>query len=168
MKIKLKNLLRLWIIFTFIFTSFSIYCVYGLIAVNQARDVAECAVEQRIAGLPTITVIEKEKEIVIEKPIYTYEFPFETEDLGTYSVKAACSDCLESREYSNMAGHSDITVFASSSVFPEGTLLWIEDVGIRQVQSIYTDYAGIVVYKDSHFDVDAFSEKKLRVFKVLE
>lgn len=168
MKIKLKNLLRLWIIFTFIFTSFSIYCVYGLIAVNQARDVAECAIEQRIVGLPAITVIEKEKEIVIEKPIYTYEFPFETEDLGTYSVKAACSDCLEKREYSNMAGHSDITVFASSDVFSEGTLLYIQDVGIRQVQTIYTNYKGIVVYMDDHSDVDAFSEKELRVFKVLE
>ena len=168
MKIKLKNLLRLWIIFTVILTSVCIYSVFSLISAWDSMDVQECAVEQRIAGLPNVTIVEKENEIIIEKPIYNYEFPFETEDLGTYSVKAACSDCLEKREYSNMAGHSDITVFASSDVFSEGTLLYIQDVGIRQVQTIYTNYKGIVVYMDDHSDVDAFSEKELRVFKVLE
>ena len=168
MKIKLKNLFRLWIVFTVILTSLSIYCVYGLISANKSIDVEECAVEQGIAGLPSITVIEKEKEIIVEKPVYIYDFPFETEDLGTYNVKAACSDCLGSQKYPKMAGNSEITVFASENVFAEGTLLWIEDVGIRQVQTIYTDYTGIVVYMDNHSEVDAFSEKEVRVFKVLE
>lgn len=168
MKIKMKNLLKLWIIFTVILTSVCIYSVFSLISARDSMDVQECAVEQRIVGLPNVTVVEKEKEIIIEKPIYNYEFPFETEELGTYSVKAACSDCLDNKEYPNMKGRSDVTVFASSDVFAEGTLLYIQDVGIRQVQTIYTDYKGIVVYMDKHSDVDAFSEKELRVFKVLE
>ena len=167
MRMKFQTLIKLWVIITLILTAICVFAVYSINAAD-IKDVAECQVEVGMVGLPSVTVIEKEKEVIIEKEELVYEFPFETKDLGTYAVKGSCEKCLPQKEYSKMRAKSKVTVFASENVLPEGTLVWIENVGIRQVQTVYSEYNGIFVYFDSHNDEENFGEQELRVFEILE
>lgn len=171
MKLKLKNVMRFWIIFTLILTFLCIYITYNIVVDDEpevAKEVQECLVEAGMVGLPSVTVIEREEEVIVEKVVDVYSFPFETRELGTYKVKGACKDCLPSKEYKKMQGKEGVTVFASANVIPEGSLIWVENVGIFQVQTVYTDYTGIFVYFSSHSEAETFGEKDLKVFEILE
>ena len=83
-------------------------------------------------------------------------------------VKGVCNSCMPKREYSNMLGKENVTVFASENVLPEGTLIWVEGVGIRQVQTVYSSYNGIFIYFDNHSKAENFGEKEALVFEILE
>ena len=94
-------------------------------------EVQECLVENQIVGLPSISVIEKEEKVIVEKENVIYDFPFEVQDLGNKMVVGSCVDCLPMKVYKNMRSNSEITAFASNNVLPEGTLVWIDGVGLR-------------------------------------
>lgn len=168
MKIKCKNLLKLWILFTVFLTIICITSVFSLVKQVTFPDVSECAVEARMVGLPEENIVEVEKEVIIEKPVDVYQFPFEVKKKGTYLVKGVCDTCMPAREYSNMLGKENVTVFASENVLPEGTLIWVEGVGIRQVQTVYSSYNGIFIYFDNHSKAENFGEKEALVFEILE
>lgn len=168
MKLKRNSLIKIWIAFTVILTLLCISAVFSLITHVRALEVRECSVETEMLGLPEINIIEVEKEIIVEKPVNVYKFPFGVKEKGTYPLKAVCNDCIPQKEYSQLWGVEDITVFASESVMPEGTLIWIEGVGIRQVQTVYSDFDGIYVFFDSHSDVESFEEKDVLVFEIVE
>ena len=168
MKIKMKNLAKIWLIFTIILT---VSCIWGVFSINVLGDnlnVEECQVEVEMAGLPTLSVVEREEEVVIEKKVEVYKFPFETIDKGTMTVTGCCSDCIPNKEYSKMRSNETITAFASKNVFPEGTLVWIEDVGIRQIQSLENGLNGVYVFFDNHSEAEKFSSQELQIFEVVE
>lgn len=171
MKMRLKSVMRFWILFTLILTFLCIYITYGIVVKDEPEvieEVQECMVEAEMVGLPSVTVIEREEEVIVEKVVDVYSFPFEMEERGTYRVKGACKCCLPTKEYKKMQGKEGVTVFASANVIPEGSLIWVENVGIYQVQTVYTDYTGIFVFFDSHAEVEAFGERELKVFNILE
>lgn len=167
-RMKKKNVLRLWVGFTILLTVICITSVFSMVKQVTFPDVAECKVESEMSGLPMVNIVEVEKEIIVEKPVDVYNFPFEVEEKGTYKVKGICDDCIPKKEYSKLRGKEEVTVFASSNVMPEGTLLWIEGVGIRQVQTVYSDFDGIYIFFGSHSKAESFGEKEALVFKVLE
>ena len=67
-----------------------------------------------------------------------------------------------------MRSNEKVTAFASKKVLPEGTLIWIDGVGIRQVQSLSGNYDGIYVFYNSHSQAENLGKQELRVFEVLE
>ena len=169
MIIKLKNLLTFWVLFTVILIMICVYTAFQVDALSGDLDVDECLIEVEMANISTnMSVVEKEKEIIVEKVVHKYEFPFETVDKGTMIVKGICKDCSPQKEYSRMRSKNGITVFASKDVLPEGTLIWIDTVGIRQVQSLVGGYDGIYVYYDTHAEAEKLGVQELRVFEVIE
>ena len=168
MRIKLKNLYRLWFLGTVILTCICTYTVFQINALSENMDVEECMVEVQMAGLPNMSIVEKEEEVIIEKVVPKYEFPFEVADLGTMKVIGCCSDCIPTKEYVNMRSNEKVTAFASKKVLPEGTLIWIDGVGIRQIQSLSGNYDGIYVFYNSHSQAENLGEQELRIFEVLE
>lgn len=168
MKMRRKNVIKLWVIFTIFLTVICITSVFSLVKQVTFPDVADCKVEVGMVGLPEVNVIEVEKEVIVEKPVDVYNFPFEVKEQGTYLVKGICKDCMPKREYSGLDGKSEVTVFASSNVFSEGKLLWIDGVGIRQVQTVYSDYNGVYIYFDNHSKAEAFGEKESLIFEIVE
>ena len=58
MKIKCKNLLKLWILFTVFLTIICITSVFSLVKQVTFPDVSECAVEARMVGLPEVNIVE--------------------------------------------------------------------------------------------------------------
>ena len=165
MKIKVKNLVIYFIMFTIFLTVISILTVNSFKNGNIA-EIGGLVTEK--PNLPEISVVEIEEEIIVEKPIVTYDFPFEMAEKGIYLVKGVCNDCLPQREYKLQEGFEGVTVFASDKVIPEGALIWLEGIGIRQVQTVYTDYEGILVFFDNHEDAKAFEEKSVLVYDILE
>ena len=47
-------------------------------------------------------------------------------------------------------------------------MIWIEGIGIRQVQTVMTNENKLFVYFDSEEKANNFGEKEVRIFKVLE
>ena len=168
MKIKLSNLVKLWVIFTLFISFILIYGIYQIKIMGEGMEVQECLVENQIVGLPSISVIEKEEKVIVEKENVIYDFPFEVQDLGNKMVVGSCVDCLPMKVYKNMRSNSEITAFASNNVLPEGTLVWIDGVGLRQIQGIQTASNNIYIFFNSHSEAKTFGEKTVRVFKVLE
>ena len=128
--------MKMWLLFTFILTCVSIWSVFQVNVLGDNLNVEECQVEVKMAGLPNLSVVEREEEVIIEKKVEVLDFPFEVVDKGVMTVKGSCSDCLPNKEYPKMRSKEVITAFASKDVLPEGTLVWIENVGIRQILEI--------------------------------
>ena len=168
MKIKLKNLMKMWLLFTFVLTCVSIWSVFQVNVLGDNLNVEECQVEVKMAGLPNLSVVEREEEVIIEKKVEVLEFPFEVVDKGVMTVKGSCSDCLPNKEYPRMCSKEAITAFASKDVLPEGTLVWIENVGIRQIQSLENGHNGIYIFYDNHSEAEKFGSQELKIYEVVE
>lgn len=166
MKIKLKNVLLCWVFFVVVF---SFILIFGIYTMNKIKSEAQnCLVEENIAGLPNIQIREIEKEIVVEKKNTVYEFPFEVSDKKLVVAVGVISDNIPKKKYNNMEDNSKITVYASSDLFKEGSLIWIEDVGIRQVQGLADSSSKLYICMSTSEEADSFGEKEVNVFEILE
>ena len=158
MRVKQKNLIMLWIVFSLLLLIAFLCVEYKMGVLADELNIQENAVEASMVSLPKVKVIETEeveivtipKEVEVEKEVVRYELPFENEYLG------ASDKTLPTKEYPRMKSNESITAFASENVFPEGTLVWSEGVGIRQIQTIYTDSNAIYVYFSSQSKADSF------------
>lgn len=168
MRMSFKTIFKLWVGITLCLTALFIFCFNSIYIGASEKNIKECAVEENMVGLPNIEVIEKEVEIEVPKEKKVYKFPFKTEDLGMKMAKGVCSSTMPSKEYPNMKSNEDVTVFANENTFPEGTLIWIEGIGIRQVQTVMTNENKVFVYFSSEEKANNFGEKEVRIFKVLE
>ena len=168
MKIKVKNLTKIWLLFTAILTCLCIWSIFQVNILGDNLNIEECQVEVQMAGLPNLSVVEREEEVIIEKKKEILEFPFNTVDKGVMTVKGCCSDCLPNKEYPKMRSKETITAFASKNVLPEGTLIWIENVGIRQIQSLENGHDGIYIFYDNHSEAEKFGSQELKIFEVVE
>jgi 3D (Asp-Asp-Asp) domain-containing protein len=168
MKIKVKNLTKIWLLFTIILTCACIWSVFQINILGDYLNVEECQVEVEMAGLPNLSVVEREEEVIVEKKVEVLEFPFETVDKGVMTVKGCCADCLPNKEYPKMRSKEVITAFASKDVLPEGTLVWIENVGIRQIQSLENGHKGVYIFYDSHSEAENFGSQELKIFEIVE
>jgi 3D (Asp-Asp-Asp) domain-containing protein len=168
MRVQFKTLFKLWVGVTLCLTAIFIFCFNAIYINGAEKDVKECVVEENMVGLANVEVIEKEVEIEVPIEKEVYKFPFKTEDLGTRMAKGVCNETMPTKEYRNMRSNEDVTVFANENTFSEGTLIWIEGVGIRQVQTVMTNENKLFVYFDSSDKANNFGEKEVRVFKVVE
>lgn len=167
MNIKLKKIIIIWICFSIVLTSILMYNILSISSLKAEDEVTKYSTVNMEEYLhPKVQVVEK--EVIVEKVKDVYQFPFEVEELGSFSVIGVCKDCIENKKYENMRGYEGITAFADESVLPEGSLIWIENVGILQVQTVYSDYKGIFVYFDNHSKVEEFGEQNLLIFEVKE
>lgn len=174
MKMKVRNYLICWAVLTAILAFVIISGIIDIHRINKKFEMAQNNVESQMVGLPVVSVIEKEEIVEIEKEVEVqvekviYKLPFETESLGEFQVIGSCSDCLPSKYYPRMRSRSDITVFASQNTIPEGTLVYIDGVGIRQVQRLSESHSGVYVYFDSHEEAVNFGEQTIEVLKILD
>lgn len=166
MKIKLKNILLCWIFFVSILSFIFIIGLYNMSKVEV--EAKNCLIEDNIAGLPNIQIIEVEKEIAVEKKNTIYEFPFEVSDKKSLIAVGVISDNLPKKKYDNMQENSQITVYASSDLFKEGSLVWVEDIGIRQVQGLSNSSSKLYICMPTIEEADLFGEKEIDVFEILE
>ena len=67
MKIKVKNLTKIWLLFTIILTCACIWSVFQINILGDYLNVEECQVEVEMAGLPNLSVVEREEEVIVEK-----------------------------------------------------------------------------------------------------
>lgn len=118
-------------------------------------------------------IIEPEVEIVkvdkvIEVPKDNIISPFEIEEIGEFIVSGFTKDDRSSNEL--MFDYSGITVTADPELIPYGTKIWIDGVGIRQVQPSSQNVNGniIKVYFDSVEEKDTFGEKVINIYKIIE
>ncbi len=106
-------------------------------------------------------LVEVEKIVEVEKEVYT--FPFDAVDKGVYTVKSVSLSELPERVYGNQHTNGEIVVYASSSIFAEGTLLWIDGIGIRQVQALSGSNDSIYIVGDGVID---YGNYEMKVFEV--
>ena len=172
MKLRNKSVLVIWITIV-MFSTFMM--VSGIILAREssvdvfADDVDFESVKVAIVTkTPKIEIVKREVEIVVDKEVEFYNFPFVTEDLGVYTAQGVVSSTMPQKVYPRMRSNAEVTIFASKNVIPEGTLLWVENVGIRQVQSLETDSPNLFVYFDSEESANSFGTQEVQVFKVLE
>ena len=178
MKTEIKRIFVLWV-FAVIFVSVivtigAVIVKNNFVSVNaeppKDTEIEVVVVQKSITEVednfvsPRVEKIIKEVEYLIDKEVEVLKFPFEVEDLGTYTIKYVNSNTLPKKLYPNMRAKEGVTVFASSSVMPEGTLLWIENVGIRRVQTVYSEENVIFVYSET----ENFEETNAKVYKIME
>lgn len=171
MRIKFLNVLFLWITLIILFCVLFLTGYYLInVSVNaDAVDISYCSAEVRMAAMSNISVIEKEKIIEVPKETEVYTFPFDVAFVGELDVKGVTNDYLQNvKEYPLMRSNEQVTVFADKSVIPEGTLVWIENVGVRQVQSMNSGQSGIFIYFDDLSDAENFGTQTLKVYEILE
>lgn len=182
MKFKVKELFIIWVcsvLFISIISISSVIVIRKSLVEVSADAPKETEVEavikqksisevENMLSVPRVEKGLKEVEYTTDKEIEKLKFPFETLDKGIYKVKGVYSKTLPQRLYSGMKAKSNITVFASKNVMPEGTLLWIEGIGIRQVQTVYSDDNVIYVYFDTEQLATDFGEKDVRVYEITE
>ena len=164
--IKLKNLIILCVVsiilFTVAFSAITVSAKTLELAKKEEKYQELLAVEREVV------TIEEKKVIEVPKEVVSYAFPFDVEYLGEYAVKAVTKDDLPKKQYSNMRSKEGATIFANSTVFKEGTLLWVEHIGIVQVQNVYSDFDGLYVFFEEQSSVDNFDYTALKVYEVLE
>lgn len=165
MIIKVKHFIMIWVCLFVILTSILICGMISTYKVEGAEK-SKSVLEVEDSMISEVKIVEE--EIEIKKQIDVYQFPFEVQELGTYSVKGFCKDCIENKKYSNMRGYEGVTAFADEGVLPEGSLIWVENVGILQVQTVYSDYDGVFIYFNNHSKVEEFGEQNLLIFEILE
>ena len=166
MRAKLKNVLIGWVSFVIVL---SVILIMGIFSIDRIEVEAQnCLIEENIVGLPNIQVLEVEKEIVIENKNISYDFPFEVADKKTVVAVGVDSNGLPKKKYNNMRENSEITVYASSDLFKEGTLIWVEDVGVRQVQSLANSSSKLYICMSTIESATDFGEKEVDVFEILE
>lgn len=168
MRIKIKNLFIGWSIVTLCLTFCFISGIYQIKVMSFEIDIPECKVETELVGMPNVSVIEKEKIIEVEKENIVYNFPFDCEELGNFSVVGCVADTLPTKVYSNMRSVDGITVYASKDVLPEGSLIWIENIGIRQVQSLTNSFQDIYLYFDDITEATAFGVQDIAIYQINE
>lgn len=168
MKIKVKTLFVVWFIFTLSLTFCLISGFYQVKVMSSKLDVPECKVETELVGLANVSVIEKEQIIEVEKENIIYDFPFDCENLGEFSVIGCVADTLPVKTYSNMKSVEGVTVYANKEVLPEGSLIWIENVGIRQVQSLNGSVQGIYLYFDDLVEANDFGTQNINIYQINE
>lgn len=132
---------------------------------NPVDNVRVCLVEENIKA-PVLKTITREKIVEIEKENIIYDFPFATEEIGTYNVKQVCPSCLENDKYPNMRKNSEVCIYATSDVLAEGTLVWVENIGIRQVQPLLGSSDSLYIVSVEHGSESILENCK--VFKILE
>lgn len=167
MKVKFNTLIKLWVLFTVMLIAFLVIGNATIKKVNAESNEEISTIKAQIA-LPTVKVVKKEVAVPLDKITNVYEFPFETEDKGNFIVRGVSSSTIPNKEYAKMRSNEDVTIFASSSLFEEGTLLWVEGIGIRQVQTVYSDENVLYAYFSDNVSAENFGEKNSRVFQILE
>lgn len=171
MKIKLLNVILIWVSFIVLFCVILLTGYYLTnVSVNADNaDINFCSAEVKMVGLPNISVVEKEQVIEVPKETEVYTFPFDVSFIGELEAKGVTNDYLKSvKEYPLMRSNEKVTVFANKSVIPEGTLVWIEGVGVRQVQSINSGDSGVLIYFEDANDAQTFGVQTLKVYEILE
>lgn len=171
MKTNTKGALLLWVTIVFISTTL---IVSGILLIRDFNTTAYADSENEISNIrvttkiPRVVVEQKEVEVPVEKEVEVYNFPFVVEELGVYTAQGVTLKTLPQRVYSKMKANEQVTVFASTNVVPEGTLVWIQNVGIRQVQSLNTDSTNFFIYFDNEENANEFGTQEVLVFKVME
>lgn len=109
-------------------------------------------------------IIEVEKEVI--------NSPFDLKRIGTFTVKGYCNCdiCKTVKSNPNAIRESEgINAIADLSIIPEGTMVWLDGVGIRQIQPSSRKTKGnyILVYFDNHEDVVNFGQKEQVAYKIM-
>ena len=170
----------MWIAFTLALIVGFISFFFSVIVVGKESEISdvEVDVESNLEVIKSnsveyverevIKTVEVEKQIEIVEDVITYSFPFDTTYLGDYTVIGAVSDTLPQKEYPYMRSSESITAFARDDVIPEGTLVWIENVGIRQIQTVYGETDTVYVFFDSQDNATRFGIQELKIYQINE
>lgn len=119
----------------------------------------------------TIVVpIIEEKVVEVEKEVIKSPFPLKR--IGEFRLKGYCNcdKCKPNKANPRSIRESEgVNVVADPKIIPEGTMVWVDGVGIRQVQpsSRTTQGENIIVYFDNHDDVIEFGESFKVVYKIM-
>lgn len=168
MRIKFKTFLIIWMVFTLLLSLGLIFGFNTYMKTINAVEPKECIVEENIVGLPNVKIVEKEVEVVKNVEVVNYEFPFEVGEEKIVKTKGVCNCCLPTRKYPNMRSNANVTVFASNDLYKEGTLLWVEGIGIRQVQPLVNSSDTLYISFENHTDVENYGNKSVKVFEIKE
>lgn len=127
---------------------------------------AKNVVQENTIIVPVIN----EKVVTVEKEVIDSPIPLKR--VGVFTVKGYC-DCSICKPVKNnpraIRETEGVNVVADLSIIPEGTMLWIEGVGIRQVQpsSRVTKGNNIIVYFDKHEDALKFGINEKIIYKIM-
>lgn len=132
--------------------------------------VNELEAENVVQAKTIIVPVINEKVVTVEKEVIDSPFPLKR--VGTFSVKGYCSCKVCKPLKANPRGIREtegISVIADLSIIPEGTMIWIDGVGIRQVQpsSRVTKGYNVIVYFNNHADALKFGINDKVVYKVM-
>lgn len=168
MMMKFKKFLGLWVSITILLsvTLSSSYLIYA----NEKEKNAwkNMNIDKYVYGLPNVNEHKKEVEVVKEIENVIYTFPFKTSERKSVKTVGVCSDCLPQKVYPRMSNDGNYSVFASSSFISEGKLLWVDGVGIRQVQPLVTNDDRIYIVFNSHSEAINYGEKVVDFCEILE
>ena len=148
MKIKQKTLYSIWFAITLVLT---ISMMLGLFLIKNSVDKKRAAENVQIVEKvkvvdkevvqdiekPVVQVVDVENIIDVNKEIYEYTFPFGAKDLGEFKVVGVTKSTMPSKEYPNFVDRSGVSAYASEDTLPEGSFIWIDGVGIRQISTAY-------------------------------
>lgn len=145
--------------------------------VTQTPSVEEFLDEDSTSLKGVTEVTETTKTPVIQENIITVEkevikAPFKLKRVGTFKVKGycTCNICKPIKNNpKNIREAEGVNVIADLSIIPEGTMIWLDGVGIRQVQpsSRTTKGNNIIVYFKTHEEVVKFGFKEIVAYKIM-
>lgn len=168
-RIKEKTFFRIWLIFTIVLCIILTSGFFVINGINRKTESLEnLDINKYVYGLPKMEVFEREVEVVKNIDNVSYTFPFEVSECKTVKTVGSCNCCLPSKKYSNMKIREDVTVFASPSFYAEGSLVWIEGVGIRQVQPLSVNSDKLHICFSSHEDAIKYGEKSVKIYDIKE
>lgn len=167
-RIKQKTFLYTWLIFTIILTFVltSGVLIYG--NVEKSKEAETIDIDKIAYGLPEMKVFEREVEVVKKVENVNYKFPFKVSEFKNINAVGVCNCCLPSKKYPDMKSNSDVTVYASPDFYKEGSLIWIEGIGIRQVQPLAVSSDKLHIYFGSHEEAEKFGNKSVKMCDILE
>lgn len=138
--------------------------------VTKNEQVNEPTAKNVVQENTVIVPVINEKIVTVEKEVIDSPIPLKR--VGVFTVKGYC-DCSICKPVKNnpraIRETEGINVVADLKIIPEGTMLWIDGVGIRQVQpsSRVTKGNNIIVYFDKHEDAVKFGINDKIVYKIM-
>lgn len=167
-RIKQKTFLYAWLIFTILLTFILTSGVFIYGSVEKSKKANEIDLAKIVYELPDVKVFEREVEVVKKVENVNYKFPFKVSEFKNINAVGVCSCCLPTKKYPNMKSNSDVTVYASPNFYKEGSLIWIEGIGIRQVQPLESNSNKLHIYFGNHQDAEKFGTKSVKICDILE